>query len=138
MARAVTCHPDFQNYCILVTVNSDFLDELKIARCGALMPELIPRPAPEVGLSCYQGFFERFGIHVRNHQDFPRFGIRNDCRNQSVRIVFGGKAITGFDVCIVPGRHDNFPPWLKFKVWLAVKIDSASDYHIFKGVSANC
>src|ERR1700690_1022190 len=71
---------------VAVAVERDVFDGLGVAAGFAFHPELLPRPAPEVGLAGVNGLFERRAVHPRHHQHPASLLFLNDSRDQAIGI----------------------------------------------------
>jgi len=53
---------------VFITVIEHVADLLKISRGFSLLPQAVPRTAPEMRISCLKGLVERVRVHVGQHQ----------------------------------------------------------------------
>src|SRR5204863_3763755 len=53
---------------VLVAIDPQLGDLLRVTRCLALLPKRPPRPREIPGLAGFAGALERLGVHVRDHQ----------------------------------------------------------------------
>jgi len=78
--------PDFNQKRVAIAIIIHGLHILEMPRGHALDPVFLARARPEAGLADLQGLAQRIDIQVRHHQDFFRFIILNDRRDQAVGI----------------------------------------------------
>lgn len=91
---------DFKEKDVLVAVGVPAFDFLGVTACFALEPELLTGAAPVVHEAGFEGFFEGFAVHPREHQDASTGavafgGFLGDDGDQSV----GGKFEVEFHCC---------------------------------------
>ena len=78
-------HDDQQR--VAIAIVADFLDTLDIARCLALTPELLTTAAPEPGEARLERLFERFLVHIGQHEDLTVL-LLHDGRHEAFFIEF--------------------------------------------------
>src|SRR5262245_48753463 len=69
---------------ILIAIQTDFHDLLRVSRRLSFVPELLAAAAPEIGFAAFEREPERFLIHVSHGQDFACARVLNDGGNQAV------------------------------------------------------
>src|SRR4051812_34195741 len=70
---------------VAVAIEGDVLDLLRVAARLALHPELLPRPAPEMGLAAREGLLQGRAIHPGHHEDATGLLLLDNGGNESVR-----------------------------------------------------
>jgi hypothetical protein len=89
---------DKQN--ILIAINRDRFDVLKVAAGLAFEPELIAAAAEEMRFAALDRFFKRLAVHPRHHENLPGGRILNDGGDQAAGIEFeAGKQGLHGDIC---------------------------------------
>src|ERR1039458_9510712 len=83
-SRADLLHLDQER--VAVAVKCDVLDGLSVGAGFALHPELLARPAPEMGLAGLNGRFERGAGHPGHHADAARLLRRDGAWDQAIGI----------------------------------------------------
>ena len=85
----MTCRTYLIDFCkqgILVTVDGQGFDILKMSGCLAFCPETLSAPAEIGHPSSFHRFFKCLLIHVCHHQHFGRLIMLGDNRKQSIGI----------------------------------------------------
>jgi len=75
---------DANQEAVRVAIGADFDHALNVARCGAFVPQFAAAARPEPGFAAFEGQAQRFGVHVRQHQDFIRISILHDGGDEAV------------------------------------------------------
>ena len=75
----------FHQQRILITVDKNGPDLLRMPRGLPFSPEFFSGSAPEMGLAGLQALLERLQVHIGDHQHFFVFMILDDGRNQIAR-----------------------------------------------------
>lgn len=91
---------DFEEQDVLIAVSVPAFDFLRVAAGFALEPELLTRAAPVVHEAGFEGLFEGFAVHPREHENastgaFAFGSFLGDDGDQSV----GGKFEVEFHCC---------------------------------------
>ena len=69
---------------VRVAVHADTADLLQMTGLFAFFPEFLPGPAVVVGVACFFGEFDRFGVGVGEHENGFRCGVLYDYRDKAV------------------------------------------------------
>jgi len=78
---------DFKQYRIIVTVDANFFNDLKMAGCFAFDPEFISGSTVIGGFTGCKGGFPCLSVHKCEHQDLTSFKVLNDGRHQPVEFI---------------------------------------------------
>ena len=89
--RAGTLYMDFEPERILITINPNFFNSLKISRALAFFPNFLARSRPVMGYSCFKRKRQCFFIHKCDHQEITISRVGNHCSDETFVIKFGGE-----------------------------------------------
>ncbi len=102
---ALACvHFHLQNKAILVAIDEYLPDFLEMARLLTFFPEFFSRTGIIHGVARRNGLFERFSIHISNHQYLAGRSVLGDGGDEAVRIELRGKVEAFFNLFFV--RHN--------------------------------
>jgi len=82
---------------VLVAVYTKAFDDLVFTRCRTLVPKFVSRAAEIVGLTGFNGFLDRLGVHPGLHQGFASAGACGEYWDKAALIEFGREGQTGFN-----------------------------------------
>src|SRR5579871_277501 len=81
---SIRLHLEEDRICITIEAHTDYT--LEVAGSGTLVPELLPRPAPEPCVTSLLRQRDRLLVHVCDHQHFASVGILDNRWDQSLPI----------------------------------------------------
>ena len=77
----------FNKHGVIVAIGEPFDDGEPVAGRLALHPQRLPRAGVERGIAGLPGAGEGLVVHEADHQDFVRFGVLDDGRDESVEFA---------------------------------------------------
>lgn len=75
---------NYNKYSVAIAINQEFFKCLGMAGGFALAPYCVAGARPVMHLSAFESFFDRFGVHPRHHQHFPRMEILRYGGNKAI------------------------------------------------------
>jgi len=95
-SRPLLLHADPD--CVLIAVDAYLANLLHVSGRFALAPKRPPRPAEVPGLSSAEGFLQRGGVHVRNHEHLARLCIGRHAGDKAIGIELRSERAAFFDL----------------------------------------
>ncbi len=109
VAAAGAVLTDFENEGVLIAVGENLFHSLRVARSGALMPELLATAGEIYCLADLEGLAEGFLVHVGDHKDLVGVRVLGDRDDEAAFVEFRGKGQPGLDgFAVIAGSEGDF------------------------------